>query len=32
MSHPAMGEWIEMAINDAMVKFEEVAPRKGCVD
>ena len=32
MSHPARGAWIEIDTYSLLPVFEEVAPRKGCVD
>ena len=32
MSHPARGAWIEIDTYSRLPVFEEVAPRKGCVD
>ena len=32
LSHPARGAWIEMIIPTSLIKYDTVAPRKGCVD
>ena len=31
-SHPARGARIEMVYEDLKLKYEKVAPRKGCAD